>query len=157
MLSETLRENCPYSEFFWSVFFRIRRYSISLCIQSKCGNIRTRKTHTNTIDTNICFYSFFWGWCWLFLWNNFKEIINTNLNKAEERKKFFWDFQSFLLSKRTKFCQKFGIQEEFKNHTENDTFCKFISSVKKISEQIKEFQEFKNHWPPRGSKPDLSH
>ena len=31
----TLRKKCPYSKFFWSVFFRI---------QSECGKIQTRKT-----------------------------------------------------------------------------------------------------------------
>ena len=31
----SLRKNCPYSEFFWSVFFRIR---------TEIGEIRTRKT-----------------------------------------------------------------------------------------------------------------
>ena len=41
----TLREKCPYSEFFWSVFSRIRtEYGVSLRIQSECGKIRTRKT-----------------------------------------------------------------------------------------------------------------
>ena len=45
-----LREKCPYSEFFWSVFLRIRaeygdiRRYVSLRIQSECGKIRTRKT-----------------------------------------------------------------------------------------------------------------
>ena len=32
---ESLREKCPYLEFFWSVFSRI---------QCECGKIRTRKT-----------------------------------------------------------------------------------------------------------------
>ena len=41
ILPLSLREKCPYSEFFLSVFFRI---------QSKCGKIRTRKTpNTNTL------------------------------------------------------------------------------------------------------------
>ena len=48
-----LREKCPYSELFWSVFPRIwnniERYGISLRIQSECGKIRTRITrNTNT-------------------------------------------------------------------------------------------------------------
>ena len=44
----TLREKCPYSELFWSVFSRIwTEYGEILRIshfQSKCGKIRTRKT-----------------------------------------------------------------------------------------------------------------
>ena len=51
----TLREKCPYSELFWSVFSRIRTeyekilYGISLRIQSKCGKIRTGiNPNTNT-------------------------------------------------------------------------------------------------------------
>ena len=134
--------------FLHSEILRISLYSVQM---------RENTEHTKTNGTNFCFYNFYWGWYWLFLWNNFKEIINTNLNKAEERKKFFWGFQGSRLSKRTKFCQKFRIQEEFKNHTVKDVFCKCISSAKKNSEQFKEFQEFKNHWPPHGSKPDLSH
>ena len=43
---DTLREECPYSELFWSVFSRIRieygEIQISLRIQSECGKIRTR-------------------------------------------------------------------------------------------------------------------
>ena len=40
---------CPYSEFFWFVFSRIRTEhgdlrKKSFRIQSKCGKIRTRKT-----------------------------------------------------------------------------------------------------------------
>ena len=39
-----LRKKCPYSEFFWSVFFRIwTEYGQILPIQSECGKIRTRK------------------------------------------------------------------------------------------------------------------
>ena len=50
----TLREKCPYSEFFWSVFSHTRTeygeilsmslYSVELRIQSECGKIRTKKT-----------------------------------------------------------------------------------------------------------------
>ena len=41
----SLREKCPYSKFFWSVFSRIwTEYGVSLRIQSKCGKIKTRKT-----------------------------------------------------------------------------------------------------------------
>ena len=49
---EVLREKCPYSELFWSVFSlnqteygeigSISPYSV--CIQSECGKKRTRKT-----------------------------------------------------------------------------------------------------------------
>ena len=44
----TLREKCPYSEVFWSVFFRIRaeygETKFFLRIRSECGKIRQRKT-----------------------------------------------------------------------------------------------------------------
>ena len=44
MESRALREKCPYSEFFWSVFSRIwTEYDVSLRIQSECGKIWTRK------------------------------------------------------------------------------------------------------------------
>ena len=44
MCACTLREKHPYSEFFWSVFSRIRtEYGEIRSIQSKCGKIRTRK------------------------------------------------------------------------------------------------------------------
>ena len=48
----SLCKKCPYLEFYWSVFFRIRtkRYGVSLRIQFECGKIRTRKTpNTDTI------------------------------------------------------------------------------------------------------------
>ena len=41
----SLRKNCPYSDFFWSVFFRI---------QSKCGKIWTRKTRNTDIFHTAC-------------------------------------------------------------------------------------------------------
>ena len=46
----SLRKKSPYSDLFWSVFFRIRtkyntpKYSVSLRIQSECGKTRTRIT-----------------------------------------------------------------------------------------------------------------
>ena len=44
----TLREKCPYLEFFWSVFpafgLNTEIYGVSLCIQSECEKIRTRET-----------------------------------------------------------------------------------------------------------------
>ena len=43
--SYSLHENCPYSEFFWSVFFHIWTEDGKIwSIQSKCGKMRTRKT-----------------------------------------------------------------------------------------------------------------
>ena len=48
--SIALREKYPYSEFFCSIYFRIRteyevsKYKVSVHIQSECGKIRTRKT-----------------------------------------------------------------------------------------------------------------
>ena len=42
----SLRKKCPYSELLWSTFsafgLNTERYSVSLCIQSKCGKMRTR-------------------------------------------------------------------------------------------------------------------
>ena len=56
----TLREKCRYSEFFWSIFFRIwtdaQRYSESLRIQSECMKIRTRKTPNADIFRAMSFY-----------------------------------------------------------------------------------------------------
>ena len=54
----TLRKKCPYSELFWSAFSRIRtkyeRYSLSLCIQSKCRKMRIRITpNTDTFHTKM--------------------------------------------------------------------------------------------------------
>ena len=49
-LSLTLRENCPCSELFWSVFsnftfeLKMERYGRSLRIQFECGKIRARIT-----------------------------------------------------------------------------------------------------------------
>ena len=43
----SVRKKCPYSELFWSAFSRIRTeygYSVSLCILSEWGKIRTRIT-----------------------------------------------------------------------------------------------------------------
>ena len=48
--SIALREKYPYSEFFCSIYFRIRteyevsKYKVSVHIQSECRKIRTRKT-----------------------------------------------------------------------------------------------------------------
>ena len=49
LLILSLREKCPYSEFFWFLFYRIRKEyreikSTSLPIQSECKKIRTKKT-----------------------------------------------------------------------------------------------------------------
>ena len=50
-----LREKCPYSELFWSVFSQIcteyKEIRRSLRIQSECGKIRTRTTpNTDTFN-----------------------------------------------------------------------------------------------------------
>ena len=46
-LNNALREKCPNTDFFWSVFsvFGLNRekYFVSLRIQSECGKIQTRK------------------------------------------------------------------------------------------------------------------
>ena len=50
-----LREEGPYSEFFWSVFSRIRtEYGGILRIQSECGKIRTRKTPNTDTFHVVC-------------------------------------------------------------------------------------------------------
>ena len=52
-LSQSLSEKCPYSEFFWSVFSRIRNEcGVSLRVQPKCGKIRTR------VSRNVISHSF---------------------------------------------------------------------------------------------------
>ena len=50
-----LREKCPYSELFWSLFSGIRtEYGEILHIQSKCGKMRTRITpNTDTFNAVI--------------------------------------------------------------------------------------------------------
>ena len=54
-LGQTLPEKCPYSEFFRSLFSRIRtdtdRYSVSLRIQSKWRETRARKNQIRTLFT----------------------------------------------------------------------------------------------------------
>ena len=56
----SLRENCPYSELFWSVFSHIglttERYSVSHQVQSEWGKIRTRIT-PNTYSFYALFIS----------------------------------------------------------------------------------------------------
>ena len=43
-IKSSLREKCPYSEFFWSVFSCIpTQYGVSLHNQSEYGKIRTRR------------------------------------------------------------------------------------------------------------------
>ena len=44
--TQALREKCPYSEFLYFPSFgqNTQRYSVSLCIQSECWKIRTKKT-----------------------------------------------------------------------------------------------------------------
>ena len=54
---------CPYTEFFLSVFSRIRtEYRVSLRIQSKCGKIWTRKSPNKELFTEgILTYAIFGG------------------------------------------------------------------------------------------------
>ena len=59
----SLREKCPYSEFFWSVFSRIRteygQMLVSFRIHSECEKIRIRKTpNTDTFHTVGYFVEF---------------------------------------------------------------------------------------------------
>ena len=58
----SLREKCPYSDFFWSVFSRIRTEygEYILRNQSKCGKIRTRKT-PNTDTFHAIIYLFIYS------------------------------------------------------------------------------------------------
>ena len=85
LLHWSVPKKCPYLEFFWSVFCHIwTKYGeirISLCIQSECWKICTRKTpHTDTFyavgvpygDKLALFFSiqerwsvFSWSW-WRF-------------------------------------------------------------------------------------------
>ena len=52
-LTYSLRKRCPYSELFWSPFFthlpafglNTEGYSVSLCIQSKCGKMNSKYGH----------------------------------------------------------------------------------------------------------------
>ena len=87
-------KNCPYSELFWSVFFRIRTeygYSVSLCVQSGCEKIRARIiSNTDTFYALITFVIFpknFVRWCplqmlpWKFL-DIFKIIIYLMMNSV---------------------------------------------------------------------------
>ena len=57
MLSITLREKCPYSEFFWSVFSHIlTEYGdmlVFLRIQSECGKIRARKSPVRALHAGL--------------------------------------------------------------------------------------------------------
>ena len=61
----SLRKKCPYSELFWSSFSRIRTeyrdiQSISLHIQSKCGEMVTRITaNTNTFRGTVRFHKIY--------------------------------------------------------------------------------------------------
>ena len=60
-------KKCPYLEFFWSIFSRIRiEYSAYLRIESECGKTRTRKTPNtdsfyvvliNPFHVNVCHFS----------------------------------------------------------------------------------------------------
>ena len=51
---DTLRKECPYSEFFWSVFSWVWTEYGDFRIQSKSRKIRTRKTpNTDTFDAVI--------------------------------------------------------------------------------------------------------
>ena len=64
---KTLREKCPYSELFWSVFYRIglniSPYSLFLRIQSECWKIRTRITpNTCTFYSVKVIISIPWWW-----------------------------------------------------------------------------------------------
>ena len=54
---DTLREKCPYLEFFWCIFSRFLTeygFTVNLRIHSECGKIRTRKTpNTDTFHAVI--------------------------------------------------------------------------------------------------------
>ena len=60
-VQSTLCKKCPYLEFFWSVFSRIRtEYSVSLPILSECKKMPTRKSpNTNTFHALLIFKAFF--------------------------------------------------------------------------------------------------
>ena len=54
-LKLTLREKCPYSEFFWSLFSRIWAEYGEIRRIYECGKIRTRKTIIRTLFTQYYF------------------------------------------------------------------------------------------------------
>ena len=91
-MTKTLREKCPYLQFFWSVFPCIRTEygkirSISVRIQSECGKIQTRKTPN--MDT----------------FHSVKILISANF-----RETWHWHLIFFkLLHKLLYFCSKFQI------------------------------------------------
>ena len=52
-VQSTLCKKCPYLEFFWSVFSRIRtEYSVSLPILSEYEKMPTRKSPKQTLFTH---------------------------------------------------------------------------------------------------------
>ena len=68
----SLREKCPHSEFFWSIFSRIRTeygkiLAVSFRIQSESGNIRTRKTSNTDTFHAVPFIRIFCTFHFLFL------------------------------------------------------------------------------------------
>ena len=52
-------------------------------------------------------------------------------------------------------CQKFRIQEQVHKKAEKVAFLQYISSTKKILEQLKESKKFKKQWRPGVLKPAL--
>ena len=78
-----MRKKCPYSQIFWSVFFRIQTEygGVSLRIQSEWGNVRTRIT-PNT-DTFHAVFN-----------NNFLTNLHSNCDKTIKQlakgNKFKW-------------------------------------------------------------------
>ena len=65
---------CPYSELFWSVFFRIRtEYVVSLCIHSGCGKIRTRITPNTDTQCLFSAHRKIGIWHWQFIFKVFRK------------------------------------------------------------------------------------
>ena len=107
----SLLEKCPYSEFFWSVFFPIwteygeilRRYSVYLCIQSECGKIWTKKT-PNT-DSKYGLVQFFTDYT-LFQAMHLEDCVNpfqtnipcSHLLKTSEKQRFSDVFRGYRYS-----------------------------------------------------------
>ena len=76
-LFSALHEKCPYSEFFWSIFSRIRTR-----IQPECRKIRTRKLRIWTLFTQwrlVIFISVPPGFC---IKSNEGNVINNTSRKV---------------------------------------------------------------------------
>ena len=90
----TLREKCPYLEFFWSVFCHIWTEYVSLRIQSKCGKYWPEEFRIQTLFTQC---------------ESFKKYYHRHISLTENSHFIFRNIQlkkhihSFTLSLKTIF------------------------------------------------------